>query len=157
VDNLEGYVTLRTAAEGKGIPYTTLKGWVQRGVVPSIKLGRDRLVKMEDVNMIAMREEGRPRTLTVTPPGLPLQTWANLKEHLLDARTPERVREAYDKLVEYYQRPGVLRTDYLGAPQTAARAAWTAINAYLPTLPEEQVRLIVPVLDQTVRERKEHG
>lgn len=157
VDVLEGYLTVRAAAEHKGIPYPTLKGWVTRGVVPSIKVGRDRFVKMEDVEMVAIRDEGRPRrTLMVTDPELFIQIWGNLKEHLEDATTPEHVRAAYDKLVAFYERPGVLKTNYLGAPQTAAIAAWTAINAYLSKLPEDKVRLIVPVLDQTVRERKEH-
>jgi len=154
MDALDGYLTVRAAAERKGIPYPTLKGWVRRGVVPSVKLGRDRLVRIEDMETLVMRDEGRPRTLVVTTPDMPMQTWGNLEEHLRDATTPEEVRDAYDTLVEFYERPGVLKTDYLGAPQTAAKAAWAAINAYLPTLPDEQVRLIVPVLDQTVRERK---
>lgn len=106
--------------------------------------------------MIAIREEGRPRRmLTVTPPAMWMQTWAGLEEHLLDATTPEEVRAAYDELVEFYERPGVLQTDYPGAPQTAAKAAWTAICEYFPMLPDDKVRLIVPVLDQTVRERKD--
>lgn len=156
MDGLEGYLPVRIAAERKGMPYTTLKGWVMRGVVPSIKVGRDRFVKMEDVEMIAIREEGRPRrTVTVTPPDMWMHTWGGLKEHLLDTTTPEEVRAAYDELVAFYERPGVLTATYPGAPQTAAQAAWGAICEYLPTLPDDKVRLIVPVLDQTVRERKD--
>jgi hypothetical protein len=89
----------------------------------------------------------------MTPPDFPMQTWSGLDEELREAETPDDVREAYDRLVEFYRRPGVLKTTYLGAPQTPEEAAWQAINGVLPALSEDQQSLIVPVLAQSVRER----
>ncbi len=94
----------------------------------------------------------RPHKLTITASDAPLQTWTGLREDLETAETPADIREIYDDLLEYYRRPGNM-PNYFSGPQSPEEAAWRPINAELRHLTEVQQALIVPVLDQTVRER----
>ncbi len=94
----------------------------------------------------------RPHRLTISPSDSPLQTWVGLRQDLETTDTSADIHNIYDDLLEYYQRPGNM-PDYFSEPQSPEEAAWRPINAELEHLSEAQQALIVPVLDQTVRER----
>lgn len=146
-------LTTAEAAAVLGVDDSRVRQLIAAGRLPARKYGAMWLVQAEDLDQVGERRPGRPRKLVITDPSMPLQTWTGLKEELREAETADDVRDAYDRLLEYYRRPGTLKSDYLGAPQTPEEAAWRAIEGFVPDLPEDKQALIVPVLDQTVRER----
>ncbi len=56
----EKFVTVKQAAEIKGVSPITVNFWIRRGQLPAVKWGRDFVIDREDLAAVQRRPVGRP-------------------------------------------------------------------------------------------------
>ena len=58
---LEGYLTVKEAADYKGVSGGRIRQFIAEGRLASIKVGNTRLIKKADLDGLEIKESGRPR------------------------------------------------------------------------------------------------
>lgn len=57
---IEGYLTVKEAAELKNVTGGRIRQFINEGRLPSIKVGTTRLIKEEDLKNLEVKKTGRP-------------------------------------------------------------------------------------------------